>query len=278
MRRLAVVRENGHMAGRTGSNVLTGTPEPLAGEAATVDAVVEAPGAERLDAIAPSAHAGVMADTAVRIGLAVDLGLLQPNERLPGDEELAATFGVSRMTTRRALQLLAERGVLVRRRGRSGGTFVADDPPRRVLGEFEAYRTVSGEVFDLIDHRLVIECGTAYLAAGRASAQDVERLRLLVREMDATRTWTAFRAVDPRFHLAVAAIAGSAGAVRSLADVLSRLFRFYVPYPIAYLHASNREHEALVEAIAAGDRSRAVAIIENHISELKETVFVQPDR
>jgi hypothetical protein len=99
---------------------------------------------DRLDAIAPTAHAGFLADTTVRIGLAVDLGLLQPNERLPGEEELASTFGVSRMTTRRALQLLSERGVLVRRRGRGGGTFVASDPPRRVLGEFEAYRMASG--------------------------------------------------------------------------------------------------------------------------------------
>jgi DNA-binding FadR family transcriptional regulator len=207
----------------------------------------------------------------------VDLGLLQPNERLPGEEELASTFGVSRMTTRRALQLLSERGVLVRRRGRGGGTFVASDPPRRVLGEFEAYRMASGEVFDLIDHRLVIECGTAYLAAGRASSDDVEHLRGLVREMDAARTWTAFRAVDPRFHLAVASIAGSSGAVQALADVLARLFRYYVPYPIAYLHASNREHEALVDAIAAGDQPGATAIVERHIAELRQTVFVDPE-
>lgn len=237
----------------------------------------EAVGRSRLDAIAPGRHAGVLADTAVRIGLAVDLGLLQPDEQLPSPEELAATFGVSRMTTRRALHILSERGVLVRRRGRGGGTFVSSSPPRHVLGTFEAYRTVSGEVFDLIDHRLVIECGAAYLAAGRATADDLGRLRGLVREMDAARTWTAFRAVDPRFHLAVATIAGSAGAVQALADVLARLFRYYVPYPIDYLHASNREHEALVSAVAAGDGSAAVAIVERHISELRQTVFVDPE-
>lgn len=233
--------------------------------------------ADRLDAVAPAAHASVLADTAVRIGLAVDLGLLQPDERLPGDDELAATFGVSRMTARRALQLLAERHVLVRRRGRGGGTFVAAQPPRQVLGEFAAHRVVSGEVFDLIDHRLVIECGAAHLAGARATPDDVERLRRLVREMDEATTWTAFRAVDPRFHLAVAAIGGSSGAVRVLADVLARLFRFYVPYPIAYLHASNREHEALVDAIARHDATTAVGVIEGHIAELRQTVFVDPD-
>jgi DNA-binding FadR family transcriptional regulator len=265
------------MKGRSGTRAVDGAPVSRhRGSLRPTDAR-DTDGGDRLDAIAPAARTGFLADTAVRIGLAVDLGLLQPNERLPAEKELASTFGVSRMTTRRALQLLSERGVLVRRRGRSGGTFVAADPPRRGLGEFEAYRTASGEVFDLIDHRLVIECGAVHLAAGTATAHDVERLWALVREMDAAQTWTAFRAVDPRFHLAVAAIAGSAGAVRELADVLARLFRFYVPYPIAYLHASNREHEALVDAIEAGDRAGAVAVIERHIVELRQTVFVEPE-
>jgi DNA-binding FadR family transcriptional regulator len=231
----------------------------------------------RLDAVSPQPRATTLADTAVRIGLAVDLGLLQHQERLPGEAELASTFGVSRMTVRRALQILTEHGVLVRVRGRHGGTFVAADPPRGALGDLGPYRTVSGEVFDLIDLRLVIECGAAHLAPGRATPEDIARLRALVREMDAAETWTAFRAIDPRFHLAIAAIAGNDGAVHVLRDVLARLFRYYVPYPIAYLRASNREHEALVDAIEAQDRSAAVAVIEGHIAELRDTVFVNPE-
>jgi DNA-binding FadR family transcriptional regulator len=228
--------------------------------------------------VSPAPRTTTLADTAVRIGLAVDLGLLQPNERLAGETELAATFGVSRMTVRRALQILTERGVLVRIRGRRGGTFVVADPPRRVLSTFEAHRIVSGEVFDLIDQRLVIECGAAHVAAGRATPEDVGRLRLLVGEMGAAETWTAFRAIDPRFHLAIAAIAGGERTVRTLTDVLARLFRFYVPYPIAYLRASNYEHEALVDAIEAGDQNAAVAVIDRHIEELRHTVFVEPER
>lgn len=230
----------------------------------------------RFEVVAPATRGRALTETAARIGLAVDLGLLQPNERLPGERDLALTFGVSRMTTRRALLLLSERGVLVRRRGRGGGTFVASDPPPRILGEFAAYRAASAEAFDLIDHRLVVECGAAYLAARHARKGEIEHLRGLVAEMDTATTWPAFRAVDPRFHLAVAAIAGSTGAVDELADVLARLFRFYVPYPIEYLHASNREHEALVDAIEARDAARAVAVAERHIAALRDTVLVQP--
>lgn len=232
---------------------------------------------ERLEPVASRSRSRALQDTAVRIGLAVNLGLLGPNERLPTEDDLAATFGVSPATVRRALQLLADRGVVVRRRGRLGGTFVAPDPPRQVLSEFEAYRASSGEVFELIDYRLVLESGTASLAAGRATAADVDRLRQLVRAMDEAESWIAFRRVDPRFHLEVATIAGSTAATRALAETLGRLFRFYVPYPMTYLRGSNREHAALVDAIAAHDRAGAVAVIEGHIRELYGTVFVSPD-
>ena len=232
--------------------------------------------ARGLEAVAAAPHGGALAETAARIGLAVDLHLLQPDERLPDEQELALTFGVSRMTTRRALTFLSEQGILVRRRGRAGGTFVARQPPSRALRGFADYRTASAEVIDLIDHRLVIECGAVYLAAERARPADIDQLRRLVRAMDEAETWTAFRAVDPVFHLTVASLSGSSGAADALAQVLRRLFRFYVPYPIAYLHASNREHEALVNALAAGDRASAVEVIRRHIDELRDTVFVEP--
>jgi DNA-binding FadR family transcriptional regulator len=231
---------------------------------------------ERLAAVAPRGRAGVLEDTSARIGLAVDLGLLPPGERLPGEDELASTFAIAPITVRRALRSLCDLGVLERRRGRAGGTFVALDPPRRVLREFEAYQTVSGEVVELIDHRLALESGIAHLAARRARRTHVTRLRGLVEEMDRAETWAAFRAVDPRFHLELAAVAGAAGAARTLAGVLARLFRFYVPYPIAYLRRQNREHAALVDAVESRDAAAAAAVAEGHITELYETVFVSP--
>jgi GntR family transcriptional regulator len=50
---------------------------------------------------------------------------LAPGDRLPAEKELAAWFGVSRMTLRHALAELARRGLVTRTAGRGGGTFVA---------------------------------------------------------------------------------------------------------------------------------------------------------
>jgi GntR family transcriptional regulator len=51
-------------------------------------------------------------------------GEMKPNDRLPAEDELAATHGVSKATVRQALNDLAIAGVLRREQGR--GTFVAE--------------------------------------------------------------------------------------------------------------------------------------------------------
>jgi GntR family transcriptional regulator len=55
-------------------------------------------------------------------------GELGPGDRLPREKDLAAAFGVSRMTLRQALGALEARGLLERIPGRLGGTFVVEPP------------------------------------------------------------------------------------------------------------------------------------------------------
>jgi DNA-binding GntR family transcriptional regulator len=57
---------------------------------------------------------------------AIDDGRLVAGDKLPREELLAAGIGVSRMTLRQALATLDSAGVIVRRPGRQGGTFVAE--------------------------------------------------------------------------------------------------------------------------------------------------------
>ncbi|MCY0870249.1 MAG: GntR family transcriptional regulator [Firmicutes bacterium] len=54
----------------------------------------------------------------------ISTGVYQPGDLFPPEQELMTRFGVSRMTTNRALQLLAAEGYIVRRAG--VGTFVGE--------------------------------------------------------------------------------------------------------------------------------------------------------
>ena len=67
-------------------------------------------------------HARIASWLLGRIGA----GRVRTDDKLPPEEELAASLGVSRMTLRQALGSLEARGFIERRRGRSGGNFVRD--------------------------------------------------------------------------------------------------------------------------------------------------------
>ena len=70
-------------------------------------------------------------ETLERLGTAIKLGLLEPGDRLPAERELCGRLGIARSTLRQALTALVQSGHLHAVRGRGGGTFVAESPPRR---------------------------------------------------------------------------------------------------------------------------------------------------
>lgn len=56
----------------------------------------------------------------------IDTGQYKPGDQLPTEAELAATYGISQVTIRNALNMLVDAGVIYRRKGQ--GTFVAPTP------------------------------------------------------------------------------------------------------------------------------------------------------
>lgn len=73
---------------------------------------------------------------ASRIRALIDSGRLQVGDQLPTEPVLCEEHGVSRMTLRRAIDVLEAEGRVVRRHG--AGTFVAD-PPRRLVRDSRRY-------------------------------------------------------------------------------------------------------------------------------------------
>lgn len=67
---------------------------------------------------------------------AIRQGGFQPGDQLPPERELAERLGVSRSTLRLALHDMERAGVLTRRPGRGGGTFMAVPKIERDLGSF----------------------------------------------------------------------------------------------------------------------------------------------
>lgn len=210
----------------------------------------------------------------LRIGTAISLGLLRPGERLPDKDEVALGLSVSPITARRALTILAEEGVVVRRRGRNGGTFVADVPPRDVLAALVATPAEFSRIHRLVDRRLLGECTVTHFAAMNIKPQQLEALDALTARMAVASSWSEYHQLDEEFHRQVAAASRLGGAVDAYLEVLTELYEYFIPYPIESLHGSNKDHIQLVVALSEGRIQAAVEVSRCHVETLHRTMFV----
>ena len=117
---------------------------------------------------------------------AIASGQLAAGDRLPTEHDLAAWLGVSRMTLRHALGELAQRGLVSRAVGRSGGTFVAEpklDQDLTTLAGFSEqlrrHGLVAGaRVLSAAEHPASPAAARALGLAAKEPVYDVRRIRL----------------------------------------------------------------------------------------------------
>lgn len=209
-----------------------------------------------------------------RIALAVELELVAPGERLPPDAEIADALDVSEMTVRRALQSMAEDGLVRRRRGRNGGTFVQNGRATSPDAAVDAYRADAEEVHRLIDLRTLLECALAHHAALRATPAQWAELEEIIRDAAAAQDWASYHRADQRFHRALALCSGLEWAQEQHAAVLADLYRYFIPYPIDRLRDANEDHARLLTALRDRDPVVAVDVIRDHLQALHRTMFV----
>lgn len=197
-------------------------------------------------------------------------GGLGEDGRLPAERELAARLGVGRRLLREALGVIEEEGLIWRRQGK--GTFIGQAP--------DPHGVLAAEMVDLVDGpaimeaRLCIEPVLAGLAAMRATRDDVERMQRLVDhiglapEADTAELW------DGALHRLIARVAGNPimlTAFQLLDEVRLRDDWLAVRAKARSadsLAASDREHRAIVAAVAAGDARAAETAMRQHLERL----------
>jgi GntR family transcriptional regulator, transcriptional repressor for pyruvate dehydrogenase complex len=216
------------------------------------------PGVELAPVRAPSS-AALVADSLRRL---IALGALSPGERLPSERRLAEKLHVGRDSIRAAMRILSEEALVETRLGRCGGTFVTDHPvqPQRLSAEVLASHR---EIAASYEFRRVVEPAAARLAAQRATAEEVAAIAAIAEEIVwSVRSW---RAVDSRFHMAVAEASGNPLFVDAVHRTRTAFFSWYdtiysrVPWET--LPIQDRDigffHRPIAEAIAGRDPERA---------------------
>ncbi|QIY71634.1 FCD domain-containing protein [Streptomyces sp. RLB1-33] len=194
-----------------------------------------------------------------RIALQVRLKSVSPGDRLPDAGVLAEELGISEITVRRALEGMCQDGLLDRRRGRAGGTFVAPGWDTVVALMHDADEAASLNAFHLL-----LECGLVAHSAGELPVDRLEGLRTLVDEMDLADDPARLLELEARFHLDLAEALGGPGIREFAGDLLGRLC-LLLPAPTpAVVRAQNRCHAELLAELGRGAMDPAVRAVKQH--------------
>jgi DNA-binding FadR family transcriptional regulator len=220
-----------------------------------------------LDAVFERVHPPTtFEETVERLGTAIRLGLLPPGTRLPAERDLADELGISRSTLRQALTTLVQSGHLISRRGRSGGTFVADEPP--LTHDRPAKPLDFDHARAVLDYRVTVETGATALAAERATDEDLDLLDALTEEMGGTEgaRFQVYRRADVRFHIGVAEACHSPRLVAVMTEVQGQMTDLIsrIAHPDEVLTRSNAQHKRLVALLRRHDVGDAVEMMREH--------------
>jgi GntR family transcriptional repressor for pyruvate dehydrogenase complex len=199
-------------------------------------------------------------------------GEWKSGEKLPSENHLADEFAVSRVTIRHALQKLTVLGLIETILGE--GSFVREAHLGMSFNPMIPIAYLQKRnVLEVLDFRYLIEIETAALAVQRASDQDINTLKGLLKEMEAQKSNTRnFADTDLRFHFQIGLITGNSlviGIYNILKDILSVSMEEIVSDLGSQLGL--HYHRRLIKAFENRDSEQAKSIMREHMDSTRET-------
>ncbi len=198
-------------------------------------------------------------------------GGLKSGDRLPTEADLAAMFGVSRLSLREATKSLEFLGIVEAKPGR--GLTVGRVNMERVteyLGFHPAMHDVSPE--ELIDTRVLIEAGVLPHVARRMKedAQLYDNLNAINAELRQARSLVRWVELDIAFHRELICASGLS-PLMAFTDVLSVFFkRFRESVKKAEWSVGIESHQRIIDALKIGRVREADQELRTHIESHRE--------
>jgi len=193
---------------------------------------------------------------------------LKPGAALPSERELGEQYDVSRTVIREAVRALGAQGVVDARAGR--GLRVARVGHEKVSTSLALYLHGQEELPYPKIHQVrnAIELAIAALAAEQTTDEQIETMRELCRQMRAAATSAEEHSrLDVEFHRELARSTGNELfliVLDSIGDVMLQVRRISFALPGDPAKA-DREHTAILRAVAAHDPERAREAMRKHL-------------
>lgn len=190
-------------------------------------------------------------------------------DKLPVEAELAAQFGVSRITIREAVRKLDIMGIVEVRQG--AGTYVREITPNAYIKTLLPMLSMdNNSLKDIFEIRQIIECKSAELAAINAAPEDLAQVKKPLSKMAETARAGKLRQyneLDVQFHYQVARCTHNQILI-TIQELLSDLVDGSISMGLTPLNALEHSvifHRKIYEAIAKGDSVSAAGLMNAHI-------------
>jgi GntR family transcriptional repressor for pyruvate dehydrogenase complex len=200
-------------------------------------------------------------------------GQLSLGQKLPSVVEFAELFGVGRSTMREALSALKAMGWLDIQHG--GGTYVSASIPQQADEEDVFQKAES--IQELLQIRLILETGSARLAASNRTSEDLIELQSILDQMKAHRSdEVRSEQADVDFHLMIANATHNSLIIQLMGSLSSRIHSMMKDTRKLWFFneqsTSSRlieEHEHIYQHIADRNEASAAELMRQHIEKVE---------
>ena len=218
----------------------------------------------------------VSEEIAAQIRQTILSGRLKPEDRLPPENELAELFGTARTSVREALRSLEAAGLIVVKRGARGGPYVGSKSLEQVGESLSDALRLGASIGELTEARLILEPALARLAAERADADDLKKIRRAIEAVEEALG----SGINPGlenldFHRAVASASKNFllvltlnSAIVALAEVAEKL-----NLPMRLREQIANSHRRIYQALERRDPGEASRLMERHILEMHKKLW-----
>jgi GntR family transcriptional regulator, transcriptional repressor for pyruvate dehydrogenase complex len=193
-------------------------------------------------------------------------GTLKTGDKIPSENELAESFGVSRVSIRQALSKLMALGLIETRLGE--GSFVRKIEPGIVLRDMIPHFYLNREsIKEVLEFRLIYEVEAASLAAKRIKEDEIEALKnkldIMIENRDNIEKYSK---VDLEYHLLVSKSTRNSFVIQ-LNYIMNEMLHATIKGLTLDVGSENgiMYHTLLLEALRAHDSEKSRKVMREHL-------------
>jgi GntR family transcriptional repressor for pyruvate dehydrogenase complex len=206
----------------------------------------------------------------------IESGTWSVGEKIPSENKLSGTLGVSRISIRMAIQQFIALDVLQSIQGK--GTFVKTNNTTGISNNLNViYESNYDDIVQILEFRRIIEAECAYLAAQRATNETIDKLKVFLQGMkDSIGQSEKFVKYDMLFHEEICHATGNPLLENCLKEVFRQKLKHHKQINEAFGYNDGiYYHTLLLDAIENKNFKKARKLMTEHLQQAIERLKLE---